>query len=272
MLGHLDTTGTDEAAASSLSKGATAATGREGGAMTIMRALPRRLFVAHALLALLLAGCAGSSQQGASQATPANTVATTVPATAAQAGPSPTRAATPVPTVSGAASPTTTSRPQTATSPPAAASPAIAQASTPAPAVAGAAPTPTLPARCEPTRADALGPFYEPNAPRRTSVGQGYVLTGVVRSANGCAPIPGALVEFWMANPQGEYDDDHRATMQAGAQGDYRFESNVPVPYGGRPPHIHVKVTAPGYRELVTQHYPQPGQTQATFDLVLSPQ
>ena len=240
--------------------------------MTDLRALPRRLFAAQALLALLLAGCAGSSQQDASQATPANAVATAGPATVAQGGPSPTRPSTPVPTVSGAASPAATPRPQTATSPPAAASPATAQASTPAPAAAVAAPTTTLPARCEPTRADALGPFYKPNAPRRTSVGQGYVLTGVVRSANGCAPIPGALVEFWLANPQGEYDDDHRATMQAGAQGDYRFESNVPVAYGGRPPHIHVKVTAPGFRELVTQHYPQPGQTEASFDLVLSPQ
>lgn len=25
----------------------------------------------------------------------------------------------------------------------------------------------------------------------------------------------------------------------------------------------------PGYRTLVTQHYPRPGETQATFDLVL---
>ena len=240
--------------------------------MTVLRAWPRNLFVVHALLALLLAGCAGSSPQDASQATPANTAPTAVPATAAQVGPSPTRPATPLPAVSGAASPAATPRPQTATSPPAAASPAAAQTPSPAPAAAGAAPTTTLPARCEPTRADALGPFYKPNAPRRTSVGQGYVLTGVVRSANGCAPIPGALVEFWLANPQGEYDDDHRATMQAGAQGDYRFESNVPVPYGGRPPHIHVKVTAPGFRELVTQQYPQPGQTEASFDLVLSPQ
>ena len=238
--------------------------------MIVSRALPRKLFAAHALLALLLAGCAGSSQQDASQVTPANTAAATVPATAAQAGPSPTRAATSAPVVSGATSPVATPRPQTATSPPAAASPAAAPAATPA--GAAAAPTATLPARCEPTRADGLGPFYKPNAPRRTSVGQGYVLTGVVRTANGCAPVPGALVEFWLANPQGQYDDDHRATMQAGAQGDYHFESNVPVAYGGRPPHIHVKVTAPGFRDLVTQHYPQPGQTEASFDLVLSPQ
>jgi protocatechuate 3,4-dioxygenase beta subunit len=54
----------------------------------------------------------------------------------------------------------------------------------------------------------------------------------------------------------------------AGQRGRYRFESNVPVPYGGRPPHIHVRVTAPGYEELVTQHYPERGQSKANFDLV----
>jgi protocatechuate 3,4-dioxygenase beta subunit len=28
----------------------------------------------------------------------------------------------------------------------------------------------------------------------------------------------------------------------------------VPVAYGSRPPHIHVRVRAPGFEELVTQH------------------
>ena len=44
---------------------------------------------------------------------------------------------------------------------------------------------------------------------------------------------------------------------------------NVPVSYGGRPPHIHVRVRAPGYEELITQHYPERGQRKANFDLVL---
>jgi catechol 1,2-dioxygenase len=55
----------------------------------------------------------------------------------------------------------------------------------------------------------------------------------------------------------------------AGQRGEYRLESNVPVSYGGRPPHIHVRVMAPGYEELVTQHYPERGQRKANFDLVL---
>jgi catechol 1,2-dioxygenase len=125
------------------------------------------------------------------------------------------------------------------------------------------------PADCKPTQPDMLGPFYEPGAPVRTRVGRGYVLSGTVLAAEQCKPIPNAKIEFWLANPTGDYDDAHRATVFADKRGEYRFESNVPVSYGGRPPHIHVRVRAPGYEELVTQHYPERGQRKANFDLVL---
>jgi catechol 1,2-dioxygenase len=125
------------------------------------------------------------------------------------------------------------------------------------------------PAHCKTTQPDMLGPFYEPGAPVRTSVGSGYVLSGAVLGAEECKPIPNARIEFWLANPRGDYDDAHRARVFAGERGRYRFESNVPVSYGGRPPHIHVRVRAPGYEELVTQHYPERGQRKANFDLVL---
>jgi protocatechuate 3,4-dioxygenase beta subunit len=124
-------------------------------------------------------------------------------------------------------------------------------------------------AKCKPTQPDMLGPFYEPDAPVRTSVGSGYVLSGTVLGAAECKPIPNARIEFWLANPRGDYDDAHRATVFAGQRGEYRLESNVPVSYGGRPPHIHVRVRAPGYEELVTQHYPQRSQRKTDFDLVL---
>jgi len=125
------------------------------------------------------------------------------------------------------------------------------------------------PTNCNPTQPDMLGPFYEPGAPVRTSVGSGYVLSGAVLAAEECKPISNAHIEFWLANPRGNYDDAHRATVLASERGEYRFQSNVPVSYGGRPPHIHVRVRAPGYEELVTQHYPERGQRKANFDLVL---
>ena len=136
-------------------------------------------------------------------------------------------------------------------------------------AVAAAGATPAW--QCKPTPADALGPFYQADAPRRTRVGQGYLLTGVVKSARNCAPIPGAWIEFWLAGPSGDYDDDHRATVLADQAGAYRFESNYPPPYSSRPPHIHLRISAPGFKTLVTQHYPRKGASEASFDLVLRP-
>jgi protocatechuate 3,4-dioxygenase beta subunit len=125
------------------------------------------------------------------------------------------------------------------------------------------------PADCKPTQPDMLGPFYEAGASVRTRVGSGYVLSGTVLAAEECKSIPNAHMEFWLANPRGDYDDAHRATVFAGERGEYRLESNVPVSYGGRPPHIHVRVRASGYEDLVTQHYPQRDQRKANFDLVL---
>jgi len=123
---------------------------------------------------------------------------------------------------------------------------------------------------CTSTPPDMLGPFYKPNAPMRTSVGNGYILKGMVRSTD-CSPVPGSKIEVWLANPDGTYDDAHRATVVSDASGLYRFESNVPTPYTGRPPPIHLRVTADGFKELVTQHYPEAGKTEATFNLVIVP-
>lgn len=124
---------------------------------------------------------------------------------------------------------------------------------------------------CKPTEEDALGPFYRPGAPVRSKVGTGYLLEGTVRSAPDCAPVPRARIEFWLAGPDGGYGDPFRATVITDNSGRYRFESHYPPPYSGRPSHIHIRVTAAGFGELVTQHYPGKGQNRALFDLVLVP-
>jgi protocatechuate 3,4-dioxygenase beta subunit len=131
-----------------------------------------------------------------------------------------------------------------------------------------AAPAGAQPA-CAPTAPDMLGPFYKPSAPERASTGKGLVISGMVRSAPDCAALPGARVEWWSANPRGQYDDEHRATQRADAEGRYRYETDFPLAYFGRPPHVHVRVTAPGHRALVTQVYPKSGETSISFDLVL---
>lgn len=124
---------------------------------------------------------------------------------------------------------------------------------------------------CAPTPADSLGPFYEAGAPVRAKVGSGYVLSGVVRSARTCKPVAAARVELWLAGPDGEYADRYRATVFSRRDGTYRFESHFPPPYSGRPPHIHLRVSARAFRALVTQHYPRRGTARARFDLVVRP-
>ena len=125
------------------------------------------------------------------------------------------------------------------------------------------------PRNCTPTPYDEIGPFYRPNSPVRNKVGSGYVLKGHVLSENTCEPLPGSKIEFWLVNSKGQYDDDHRATVYAGRKGRYKFESNRPVVYVGRLPHIHMKITARGHEELITQHYPEKGESKAVFDIIL---
>ena len=125
--------------------------------------------------------------------------------------------------------------------------------------------------KCEPTPADYLGPFYEANAPVRSRVGKGYRLTGLVISSADCTPIAEAVIELWLTGPDGSYDDDHRATIFSNDSGQYQFESNFPPGYSGRPPHIHIQVSANGFRTLATQHYPEAGHEAGEFNLVLVP-
>jgi protocatechuate 3,4-dioxygenase beta subunit len=125
--------------------------------------------------------------------------------------------------------------------------------------------------RCPPTPPDADGPFYRPDAPVRSRVGSGYGLTGEVRSALDCSKIGNAKIEIWLAGPDGIYGDAWRATVFSRSNGRYYFSSHLPGPYGSRPPHIHLIVNAPGYQELITQHYLTPGTTGSVFNLVLIP-
>jgi protocatechuate 3,4-dioxygenase beta subunit len=124
---------------------------------------------------------------------------------------------------------------------------------------------------CEPTPPDYLGPFYKAGAPVRSSVGTGYEISGVVRSSANCAALADTKIELWLTGPGGNYDDEHRATVYSDGAGEFRFESNFPPGYSGRPPHIHIRISANGFRTLATQHYPAAGQAVGEFDIVLVP-
>jgi len=125
--------------------------------------------------------------------------------------------------------------------------------------------------QCPPTPPDADGPFYRPGAPVRNRIGSGYGLTGEVKSAADCRVIGNAKIEIWLAGPDGLYADNWRATVFTRENGRYYFSSHFPGQYGSRPPHIHMVVNAPGFQELITQHYMTQGEGGAVFDLVLIP-
>jgi protocatechuate 3,4-dioxygenase beta subunit len=127
------------------------------------------------------------------------------------------------------------------------------------------------PRSCAPTAPDMLGPFYKPNAPERAKTGTGIVITGAVRSAKDCATLPGARVEWWSADERGEYRDELRATQHADAQGRFTYETISPGRYPGRPPHLHIRITAPHHKPLITQLYPQSSQRSITSDFILLP-
>lgn len=124
---------------------------------------------------------------------------------------------------------------------------------------------------CPPTNPDSLGPFYQANAPVRSVLGTGYILKGTVRSSVDCGVISEARIEVWQAGPDRKYSDAYRATLIADPHGQYRLQTERPPSYSSRPPHIHIRVTAPGHQTLVTQHYPEKEVSEATFDLVLVP-
>ena len=125
-----------------------------------------------------------------------------------------------------------------------------------------------LGAQCKPTPGMNLDPNYTPTAPKRASVGSGFVLTGTVRGSDDCQPIAGATVEFWLAGPKGD-TADLRGTVVADRNGRYRFQSPFPFATGGPPPHVHMNVDADGFLPIQTEYFPSTGTASGVFDIVL---
>ena len=149
----------------------------------------------------------------------------------------------------------------------------------PGPAGGAFTPTPECGDDDEPTPAQTEGPFYTPNSPLRTSLiepgeaGTRIVLTGRVFSS-ACRPLAGALVDFWHADNDGEYDNEGfrmRGHQFTDAQGRYQLKTIIPGLYSGRTRHFHVRVQAPKGRVLTTQIY-FPGEPQNQDDGLFLPE
>ncbi|UUU20335.1 dioxygenase family protein [Streptomyces sp. DSM 40750] len=136
----------------------------------------------------------------------------------------------------------------------------------------------------EATESTVLGPFFVQDSPgielggdiAGGASGEPSWVEGRVTGPDG-APVAGARVEVWEADDDGMYDVQYDAGELAGrahlftdTDGRYRFWGLTPTPYpipddgpvgrllghAGRSPlrapHLHFKVTAPGYRPLIT--------------------
>lgn len=122
------------------------------------------------------------------------------------------------------------------------------------------------------------GPFYSPDTPERTTLrepgmaGTPLLLTGQVLSTT-CAPVAGALIDFWQCDDDGEYDNVGfrlRGHQFCDADGSYTLDTILPGVYPGRTRHIHVKVQAPNRPVLTTQLY-FPDEPQNATDGIFDP-
>jgi catechol 1,2-dioxygenase len=122
---------------------------------------------------------------------------------------------------------------------------------------------------CE-TTTDVLGPFYRPDSPVRSSLvikgekGDPIELIGKIMHNDCTTPYKNAKIELWHCDGNGVYDNEtadfkYRGTTYSDNNGDYSFNTILPVPYGSgdnyRPAHFHMMISAEGYQPLVTQLY-----------------
>lgn len=145
------------------------------------------------------------------------------------------------------------------------------QASTPQPASC-VSPASLTPAVTE-------GPYFKAGSPERSSLlqagmaGTKLTISGMVLSSD-CRPVAHALLDFWQADSQGQYDNSGyalRGHLFTDANGRYQLETIVPGLYPGRTEHIHVKVQAPGGPVLTTQLF-FPGVQQNDSDSIFMPE
>ena len=128
------------------------------------------------------------------------------------------------------------------------------------------------------TPQQTAGPFFKPRSPERKSLleagirGSRIILEGLVRSTH-CQPIHNAVVDFWQADANGDYDNSGfrlRGHQFTDAVGKYRLETIVPGVYPGRTRHFHVRVQAPNGPLLTTQLY-FPGEAENRRDGIFNP-
>ena len=143
-----------------------------------------------------------------------------------------------------------------------------AAAATPDPAPTATADA-ARPRRCEPTESNPGGTNnYIPDAPVRASLGEGFVITGLVRAANGCRPLADVRIQVWLATETGG-EQDNRASVRTDDEGRYRIDTAPTVPQFGEP-NIHVAYADGDYRDVFIRRVVDLDDTRARVDLTLA--
>jgi hypothetical protein len=128
---------------------------------------------------------------------------------------------------------------------------------------------PARPRRCEPTESNPGGTNnYIPDAPELDSLGEGFVITGLVRSADGCRPLEDVRVQVWLATETGG-EQDNRASVRTGSDGRYRIETAPTVAQFGEP-NIHVGYDDGEYGEVFIRRVVDLDDRRAVVDLTLA--
>jgi len=123
--------------------------------------------------------------------------------------------------------------------------------------------------RCEATESNPGGTNnYIPDAPERDSLGSGFVITGLVRSADGCDPLPDVRVQVWLATETGG-EQDNRASVRTDAEGRYRIETAPTIPQFGEP-NIHVGYDGGDYGEVFIRRVVDLDDERAVVGLTLA--
>jgi protocatechuate 3,4-dioxygenase beta subunit len=127
----------------------------------------------------------------------------------------------------------------------------------------------------EATPQETIGPAFKPNSPLRNDFRESGVtgvlvtLTGFVLDSKG-KPIKGALLDFWHADAEGQYDFAGfrcRGHQFSQANGGYELQTILPGVYPGRTRHDHVRLQASPGPILTTQLY-FPGEPRNSSDFL----
>jgi len=122
---------------------------------------------------------------------------------------------------------------------------------------------------CEATESNPGGTNnYIPGAPERNSLGNGFVITGLVRSVDGCRALKDVRIQIWLATETGG-EQDNRASVRTDADGRYRIETAPTIPQFGEP-NIHVGYEDRDYGKVFIRRVVDLDDERAVVDLTLA--